>query len=152
MTATHTYRASLEDIDALVPLFDAYRQFYAQPSDPEMARTFLTERLQREDSVLLLARIADGVVGFTQLYPTFSSVRAARVWVLNDLYVEPAARGRGVARALLQAASDFAFDDGAIRLELETTPDNTSAQALYHASGWQLYDGTLRFRLPLTHD
>jgi len=150
MTATHTYRASLEDIDALVPLFDAYRQFYAQPSDPEMARTFLTERLQREDSVLLLARIADGVVGFTQLYPTFSSVRAARVWVLNDLYVEPAARGRGVARALLQAASDFAFDDGAIRLELETTADNIGAQALYHATGWQLYDDTLRFHLPLT--
>ena len=150
MTATHTYRASLEDIDALVPLFDAYRQFYAQPSDPEMARTFLTERLQREDSVLLLARIADGVVGFTQLYPTFSSVRAARVWVLNDLYVDPAARGRGVARALLQAASDFALDDGAIRLELETTADNIGAQALYHATGWEPYDGTLRFHLPLT--
>jgi GNAT superfamily N-acetyltransferase len=150
MTAIHTYRATLDDVDALVPLFDAYRQFYAQASDPETARTFLTERLQREESVLLLARIADGVVGFTQLYPTFSSVRAARVWVLNDLYVDPAVRGRGAARALLQAASDFARGDGAIRLELETTPDNAGAQALYQATGWQRYDDTLRFHLPLT--
>jgi GNAT superfamily N-acetyltransferase len=145
-------RATLGDLDALAPLFDGYRQFYAQPSDQGLARGFLSARLQRGESVVLLARLDDGMAaGFTQLYPTFSSVRAARVWVLNDLYVDVAARGHGVARALLQAAADFARDDGAIRLELETTPDNETAQALYRATGWQAYDGTLRFHLPLTH-
>ena len=87
--------------------------------------------------------------GFTQLYPTFSSVRAARVWVLNDLFVAPGARKRGVAQALLDAAAAFARGDGAIRLELETTPENATAQALYRAAGWHEYDGTLRFHLPL---
>ena len=150
MTTT-IHRATVDDLDALVPLFDSYRQFYAQPSDPGAAYAFLSARMHRDESMVLLARVETGaVVGFTQLYPTFSSVRTARVWVLNDLYVDTAARGCGAARALLQAAAQFARDDGAIRLELETTPDNTHAQALYHATGWQLYDDTLRFHLPLT--
>lgn len=149
MPATIT-RAALDDLDALAPLFDAYRMFYAQESDPALARNFLGERLQRCDSVVFLARLDDGAAaGFTQLYPTFSSVRAARTWILNDLYVAPAARRRGVARALLDAAAAFARDDGAIRLELETTPDNATAQALYRAAGWREYDDTLRFHLPL---
>ncbi|MGO4780223.1 GNAT family N-acetyltransferase, partial [Lysobacter sp. 2RAB21] len=102
------------------------------------------------DSVLLLAALDghDGA-GFTQLYPTFSSVRAARVWVLNDLFVEPQARRRGVAQALLDAAAEFARADGAARLELETNHDNLTAQALYDAAGWQRYDGTQRYHLPL---
>jgi len=69
--------------------------------------------------------------------------------VLNDLFVATAARKRGVARALLAAAAAFGRDEGAIRLELETTPDNETAQALYRAAGWREYDGTLRFHLPL---
>ena len=76
-------------------------------------------------------------------------MRAARVWVLNDLYVDADARRHGVAQALLDAAADFARDDGAIRLELETTPDNRTAQALYESGGWQRYDDTLRYHLPL---
>ena len=88
-------------------------------------------------------------VGFTQLYPAFSSVSASRVWILNDLLVLPEARRMGVARALLSSAAEFARADGALRLELETDHDNASAQALYRAMGWVPYDGTLRFRLPL---
>lgn len=145
-------RAAAEDVDSLAPLFDRYRQFYAQAADAGAARNFLSARLQRNESVLLLATLDGAVAGFTQLYPTFSSVRIARVWVLNDLYVEAGARGRGVARALLQAAADFARADGALRLELETIPDNSAARALYHANGWHPYDGTLRFHLPLPRD
>jgi len=148
---TTVRRATIDDLDAVVPLFDGYRQFYAQPSDHGTARAFLSARLQRDESVVLLAHLDDGTAaGFTQLYPTFSSVRAARVWVLNDLYVDVGARGHGVARALLRSAEDFARGDGAIRLELETTPDNATAQALYDATGWQPYDETLRYHLPLT--
>ena len=91
-------RATIADLDALVPLFDGYRVFYAQPSDPALARRFLDERLRRDESVILIAR-DDGdesgaALGFTQLYPMFSSVRAARTWILNDLFVAPAARPR----------------------------------------------------------
>jgi GNAT superfamily N-acetyltransferase len=142
-------RATLSDLDQLAPLFDAYRMFYEQPQDAALAREFLHERIERDQSVALLAVIDGAAVGFTQLYPTFSSVRAARVWVLNDLYVAQSARRQGVAQALLTAAAMFARDDGAIRLELETTPDNRNAQALYESGGWQLYDGTLRYHLSL---
>ncbi|MEH6420634.1 GNAT family N-acetyltransferase [Pseudomonas sp. CGJS7] len=138
------------DLDLLAPLFDSYRHFYTQREDAAVSRAFIGERLRRGDSVLLLAALdgADGA-GFTQLYPTFSSVRAARVWVLNDLYVDPAARRRGVAQALLAAAAEFARADGAARLELETDHDNLTAQALYDANGWRRYDGTQRYHLPL---
>jgi GNAT superfamily N-acetyltransferase len=144
------HRATLDDLDALVPLFDGYRGFYEQPSDAGLARDFLAARLQRGESVIFLATLDDGTpAGFTQLYPIFSSVRAARVWVLNDLFVAPGARKRGVAQALLDAAAAFARGDGAIRLELETTPDNGTAQSLYRNAGWREYDGTLRFHLSL---
>ena len=143
-------RATIDDVDAIAPLFDHYRMFYQQPSDPELAQRFISERLQRGESVVFLAEVGGKVAGFTQLFPSFSSVRAGRAFVLNDLYVDIATRRLGVARALLQAAADFARADGAIRLELETDHDNRSAQALYRHMGWELYEGTLRFRLPLS--
>ncbi len=144
------HRAGIDDLDAVAPLFDLYRQFYGQAADAAIARDFVDGRLRRGESTILLARIDGATVGFTQLFPSFSSVSAARTWVLNDLYVVAGARRHGVAKALLQAAADFARGDGAIRLELETDHDNTGAQALYRHLGWQAYDGTLRFRLPLT--
>ena len=142
-------RAGMDDADAIAPLFDLYRSFYQQPSDPALARRFISERLQHEQSVILLADLDGKAVAFTQLFPSFSSVSARRSWILNDLYVHASARRKGIARALLQAASDFARADGAIRLELETDPDNRSAQALYRHMGWEPYEGTLRFRLHL---
>lgn len=147
---TSIHRAGIDDLDAVAPLFDLYRQFYGRDADAAIARGFIGERLRRNESVVLLARIGGDAVGFTQLFPSFSSVSAARVWILNDLYVVAEARRHGVARALLQAAADFARADGAIRLELETDHDNRNAQTLYHHLGWEAYDGTLRFRLPLT--
>ena len=129
-------RASAADLDALVPLFDAYRVFYAQPSDPPRARDFLAERLGRGESVALLAERGASTVGFVQLYPVFSSVRTARTWLLNDLFVAEGARRGGVARALLDAAAAFARDNGAAGIALETTRDNAPARALYRAAGW----------------
>ena len=143
-------RATVDDVDAIVPLFNHYRMFYQQPSDEALAHGFIGERLQRGESVIFLAEVGGKVVGFTQLFPSFSSVRAGRAFVLNDLYVDIAVRRLGVARSLIQAATDFARTDGAIRLELETDHDNRSAQALYRHMGWELYEGTLRFRLSLT--
>ncbi|HLM54068.1 MAG TPA: GNAT family N-acetyltransferase [Pseudoxanthomonas sp.] len=142
-------RASPADTGRLAPLFDRYRVFYGQPSDPVRARAFLDERLRRGESVVLLAELDGQALGFTQLFPSFSSVFTARTWILNDLYVEAAARRRGVGAALLGAAAGFARDTGALRLELETGHDNQAAQALYRRLGWRAYEGTSRFRLPL---
>jgi GNAT superfamily N-acetyltransferase len=132
-------QASIEDLDTITVLFDGYRQFYGQPADLSRARDFLAERLSRNESMVLFAH--DGKsgagLGFTQLYPLFSSVRTARTWLLNDLFVAAHARRRGVATALLEAAANRARELGAASLSLSTALDNAPAQALYESLGWQ---------------
>jgi ribosomal protein S18 acetylase RimI-like enzyme len=123
-------------LDMLVPLFDAYRVFYEQPSDPSSARNYLQERLNNRESVVFLARHKDKGLGFTQLYPSFTSIRMRRLWILYDLYVIPEARRQGIGRALLEKARHFAAESGAHRLELSTAKDNLSAQALYESLGY----------------
>jgi GNAT superfamily N-acetyltransferase len=131
-------QATIHDLDTLVPLFDAYRQFYGQPADPVRARDFLGARFAHHESVILLASDSEGAgLGFVQLYPLFSSVRAARVYLLNDLFVCATARRQGVAAALLRAAADEARALGAVGLSLSTARDNVPAQALYESLGWQ---------------
>ena len=136
MNAFAIRRATDADIARVALLFDAYRSFYGQPSDVARADAFLRERLARGESALLLAERGDEAIGFTHLYPLFSSVRTARVWLLNDLFVADSARRQGVARGLLDAAAAFAREQGAAGLMLETTRDNHSARALYRAAGW----------------
>ena len=128
--------ADIHDLDAIAPLFDAYRQFYGQAADLPRARAFLAERFGHDQSLILLAE-RDGVpAGFTQLYPLFSSVRTARVYLLNDLFVAASARRAGVARALLTAAAEHSRALGAVGLSLSTALDNAPAQALYESLGW----------------
>jgi ribosomal protein S18 acetylase RimI-like enzyme len=141
--------ATLEDLDTVAPLFDAYRRFYAQPGDLQRARDFLHERLHRGESAILLAELDGRGAGFTQLYPMFSSVRTARIWVLNDLYIDEGARRHGVGKALLDAAAQFAREQGAAGLVLETTRDNDAARALYRAAGWH-EDATQWYSLSFT--
>ncbi len=137
MTAIAVRPAQAPDLEALVELFDAYRVYYRQPSSRRRVRAFLESRLKRQDSVILIADSgAASPAGFTQLYPSFSSVALARLWILNDLYVDAGARRRGVATALLEAARRHALATGAVRLVLETLPDNAPAQALYRKLGW----------------
>jgi ribosomal protein S18 acetylase RimI-like enzyme len=130
-------RATVADLDRIAPLFDAYRQFYGQSPDLTLARQFLRERLERNQSVIFLALGPDAsAAGFTQLFPSFSSASAQRIYILNDLFVDPLARRSGVGRALLQAAADFGRTAGAVRLTLSTAHTNTSAQSLYESTGW----------------
>ena len=129
-------QARLDDLDALAGLFDGYRIFYGKSSDVASARAFLAERLRLGDSVIFVAEAGGGPVGFTQLYPSFSSVGMGRTFILNDLFVGPEGRGSGVGAALVEAASDFARAAGAIRLTLSTQRDNRSAQSLYEKLGW----------------
>jgi GNAT superfamily N-acetyltransferase len=136
MAEIRVIRAELEDLEALVPLFDGYRRFYRQPSDTQGARAFLAERLKRNESVVFAAVQDGALVGFTQLYPLFSSVSMKRLWVLNDLFVASAARRSGAGRALLERAERWAAETGAKGLTLSTEITNLAAQRLYEACGW----------------
>ncbi len=129
-------QATADDLEDVARLFDAYRVFYRQTSDLAATRAFISERFQRRDSVVFLAR-KDGVpAGFVQLYPSLSSVSMAPIWILNDLYVDAKMRGGGVGRRLMNRARDFAAASGAIRLELTTERTNTTAQRLYEGVGY----------------
>lgn len=131
-----TRAATPADISDLALLFDAYRQFYGQPSDVAGAAVFLSQRLAHRQSTIFVAQAAERLIGFTQLYPSFSSTRMAPIFILNDMFVTPDARQQGAASALLRAAADLARAQGALRLTLSTAHDNLAAQALYERQGW----------------
>ena len=140
-------RATGDDIDPLARLFDAYREFYRAPANLEGARRFLLERLEKSQSIILLAFHEDAAVGFTQLYPSFSSVSMARIFILNDLFVAPEARRTGAGSALLRAASEYAKNAGAVCLELSTERGNSTAQAVYERLGWKRDEDFYVYRL-----
>lgn len=133
-------QAYARHLSLLVPAFDQYRQFYGQPSDLQGARQFLAERFERRDSVIFLSGTPDGshpmVHGFVQLYPSFSSVSMKRLWILNDLFVCPDARGQGIATALLERSRQHAVETRAKGLVLATGVDNRTAQRLYERLGY----------------
>jgi ribosomal protein S18 acetylase RimI-like enzyme len=142
-------RADLEHLELVAPLFDAYRQFYQQPPDLAKARQYLLDRLTRNESVIFLAVEGQAGLGFTQLYPSFSSLALKRLWILYDLFVAPTARRRGIAKALLERARQFAVETGATGLMLETAVNNLSAQSLYEQLGWQRDPGFYVYYLHL---
>ena len=149
-TSLTVRQTTIEDLELLVPLFDGYRQFYKKASDLSAVRDFLRDRFEHQQSVIFIAEAADGnPVGFTQLFPSFSSVSVARIFVLNDLYVASQARRLGAGGALLRAAADYARSVGAVYLSLSTAVDNEAAQALYRAEGWQRDDDYFVFNLSL---
>ena len=108
-----TTTAHLNDV---ANLFNDYRIFYEQPSDINGAKSFIKDRLNNKDSIIFVAstsekKYGDKSVGFTQLYPIFSSVSMKRQYVLNDLFVTPDCRRDGVGKALIQHAQDFAINE-----------------------------------------
>jgi GNAT superfamily N-acetyltransferase len=130
-------RAGETDVPAAALLFNAYRIFYKKDSDIDAAVKFLTDRVQKDESVIYLAEIDGVAVGFCQLFPIFSSVSLKRTWLLNDLFVDEKVRGQGVATALLQAAKAFGWNTNAKWLLLQTGADNKTAQSVYEKNGWQ---------------
>ena len=144
--------ATDDDVDAVVNLFRQYLRFYDQEVPEAEARAYLTARRDASDSVLLVAvpgsdggeappgdrpeTVGPRLLGFAQSYPTWSSVSLSRSWVLNDLFVTPAARGTGAARALVQDMCRRAKEAGAIRVSLATAWDNVAAQGLYESEGF----------------
>jgi len=147
--AGHTIaRVREEDLPDLLPLMAAYLRFYATSAEPavleELCRALLAD--PEREGVQLLARAPDGTpAGFATVYWTWSTTRPGRLGVMNDLWVEPAARGTGLADALIAACRDQARARGARTLSWMTAPDNHRAQAVYDrssatASSWLEYE------------
>ncbi len=143
-------QATIEDLGKLVPLFDAYRRFYGEHSDVDVARRFLAERFRHHESAVFLAVDShDEAAGFVQVYPMFSSVSARRTYILNDLFVTQAARRRGVASLLLRRAAEFGRAMGAVRLSLSTALTNQAGQKLYESLGWERDEAFCHYDLTL---
>jgi ribosomal protein S18 acetylase RimI-like enzyme len=142
-------RATRTHLDALTSLFAAYLVFYHRQHAPERVREFLSDRLTRRESVIFVALQGAGArtvaVGFVQLYPSFSSLRLSRMWVLNDLYTVPEARRRGVGHLLIAAARTMAVASSATHLELLTRRDNHAARRVYESAGFCLDDEFCRY-------
>ncbi|SEA21946.1 GNAT family N-acetyltransferase [Paenibacillus sp. 276b] len=147
--------AELSDVNGVAQLFNDYRMFYDQPTDLKGASEYIKERMERNESVILVAEseletekeeecsltnkpLAGEFGGFIQLYPSFSSVSMRPIWVLNDLYVHADHRKRGIARKLLEAARLWGNESGAVRIVLSTAISNKKAQVLYESEGYTL--------------
>jgi ribosomal protein S18 acetylase RimI-like enzyme len=125
-------RAELKDVETLTPLFEQWRQFYKHAANTGEAAAFLSERISHRDCAIFIARSEDGeALGYILIYPTFSSLKMSRVIVLNDMFVVEHARRRGVGRALLESARNYAQSTGATRIDVSLRPENEAARALY---------------------
>lgn len=141
--------ARFEQFEEVSKLFDRYRVFYNQSSNLEAAREFLQERFQKSDSTIFVVNDGGRMVGFTQLYPSFSSVSMKRIWILNDLFVEENHRKKGVATLLMNAAANFARETEAVRIILSTQMSNIAAQALYESLGYSKNEEFYHYALRL---
>lgn len=132
-------KAIIEDLDIASNLFDLYRQFYKQNSDLTAAKEFISERINKNESEIFLAidEENNAGMGFVQLYPSFSSVRMKRMWILNDLFVHENYRKTGVAEALIDRSKQLAKETNAVGLILETQGSNVNAQKLYDKTGFE---------------
>jgi len=135
-------RARPVDVAAATELFVAYQAFYRVIADVAKARAFVSDRLRLNDTIYLLARYEDTPthkgVGFAQMMPKLSSTSMRRDWVLNDLFVVPEHRRKGVATALMNESLAFAKRTGAVKMSLKTQAGNAAARALYEREGWEL--------------
>ncbi|ANQ50680.1 GNAT family N-acetyltransferase [Flammeovirga sp. MY04] len=133
-----TRQATLQDLEQVTTLFDGYRVFYRKESDINSARIFLKERLELNDSIIYVDEQEGVLTGFTQLYPLFSSTRMKKLWLLNDLYVDPKFRGKGISLQLLDKGKELAVESGACAVMLETEKTNNIGNQLYPRAGFTL--------------
>ena len=145
----NTRQAELNDLNQLIRLFDQYRAFYQQKSDLALAEKFITKRFKKAESSMFIAETTQGkILGFCQLFPSFSSVSAKRTWILNDLYVLPEKQNSGIGTQLLNHAKEHAIHTSAKGIFLQTAATNTGAQKLYQSLGYK-QEGYLGYFLTL---
>ena len=132
-------QATLEHLDLLTPLFIKYREFYGELPFRDSSRKFLETRLKRKESVIYLALAddEDKLLGYCQLFPSYSSLSLKRVWILNDIFVAEDARRMLVADRLLQTAKQMAKDTNAVRMRVATSVSNEVAQKTYESIGFR---------------
>ncbi|MFB4391989.1 MULTISPECIES: GNAT family N-acetyltransferase [unclassified Pseudomonas] len=148
-------KATLEHLDRLTPLFVKYREFYGELPYPETSRAFLEKRLKRSESVIYLALPDDDdnkLLGFCQLYPSFSSLSLKRVWILNDIYVAEDSRRMLVADHLMREAKKMAKDTNAVRMRVSTSADNEVAKKTYESMGFREDTEFKNYVLPISQD
>jgi GNAT superfamily N-acetyltransferase len=126
------------DLARLTELFNAYREFYGKEADVKGARQFLESRLQNNDSTIFVADNKETLTGFVQLYPLFSSTRMKKLWLLNDLFVDPVFRGQGISVGLIDRAKELCRESGACGMFLETAQSNSIGNQLYPRAGFTL--------------
>jgi GNAT superfamily N-acetyltransferase len=142
-------RAAIDDLEALLRLVSGYRAFYKQAVDPARERAFIEAHLRAGTSLVLVAETEGAILGFAQIFPSYSTVHLAPSLILEDLFVVPEARGGGVAAILLEAALAHARDVGAYGMFLETAIDNHVAQRVYVRAGWRREGQLLKYNAPL---
>lgn len=135
-------RANHTDLEDLSTLFNGYREFYGQETDIAGAYQFLSERMKLNDSVIYAYEEDDMIAGFVQLYPLHSSVQMRKIWLLNDLFVSPTYRGKGISHELIHAAKDHVRQTEASGLMLETHKSNSIGNTLYPAEGFSMVDNS----------
>jgi GNAT superfamily N-acetyltransferase len=147
-------QATLDHLNQLTPLFVDYREHFGQLAYPDSSRSFLEKRISRKESVIYLAMAddEDKILGFCQLYPSFSSLSLKRVWVLNDIYVCQDARRQLVADRLIQAAKQLAKETNAVRLRVASSVNNEVAHKLYESIGFQEDTEFKNFVMPISAD
>ena len=132
-------QATVKELDELAILFDQYCIFYQKAGDVDGAKKFLKERIQRDESVIFVSfDDKNAMTGFTQLYPLFSSTRMKRLWLLNDLFIDPNHRGKGISVALIDRAKEMCKQTRACGLMLETAKANQVGNKLYPRAGFTL--------------
>ncbi|MBC7540743.1 MAG: GNAT family N-acetyltransferase [Bacteriovorax sp.] len=139
-------KAALSDVSKILPLFHAYRQFYRHEIDPK-AEDYLKERLSKNESVIFYAEDETGILGFTQLYPSFSSRNLGSTWILNDLFVKPDARRKKAAWKLIDESVKHAKETNAVMICLSTQIANTNSQELYKKYGFKKDNDFFHFNL-----
>lgn len=136
-------KAEATDLDALSVLFDGYRVFYRKESDVAGAKSFLAERIANKDSEIFVAENDENeLLGFVQLYPLFSSTRMKRLWLLNDLFVNPEYRSNGISVGLIDKCKELIEQSGACGMFLETEKSNLIGNNLYPKTGFELNEGS----------
>ncbi|HTU71030.1 MAG TPA: GNAT family N-acetyltransferase [Candidatus Baltobacteraceae bacterium] len=142
-------RARSDDIEQLLPLVRSYRVFYGQEPDAASERRFVAKHLRDATSTVFVANAGGETVGFVQIFESWSTVRLAPVLILEDLFVEPGWRKRGIARSLIGAALAYARENGAAAMFLETAAENQRAQSVYERAGWLRERIFVKFNAPL---
>jgi len=137
-------------LEQLAELFEEYRLFCGCEQNLTETKSFLKKLIRNEESILFIAVDAqtERLMGFVNLYPCYSSLALQRLWILNDLGVSSHYRGKGVSKALIQKVQEFAKETNAIRIELKTGINNTTARSLYKSMDFTVDLENIYYRVP----